>query len=113
MRSHGILGLLPAILIGVALLGPLLPVAGAQAASVPRVGLVPASAEPPVVLGVDDSRAEVLVSEALVLLLSILECGVLVLGLEVIDLWRERRAERRGLRARGSGAPSRSTLLNA
>jgi hypothetical protein len=39
----------------------------------------------------DDGRAEALVSEAIVLLVGAVAGGLLVVGIEAFDLWRERR----------------------
>ena len=113
MRSHRIPRLGAAGLAGIVLLGFLMPITAVQAASTPRAALLPPSAQPPVVLGYDDGVAEVRVAEAILLLVSILGCGLLVLGLEALDLWRERRAERRRPRTSVAGGAARGTMLDA
>jgi len=112
MRRHPITCLRAAVLVAVVLLGPLLPIAGVQASGLGAARLPP-SAQPPVVLGLDDGLAEVLVSETLVLLVGSLGCGLLVVGLEVLDLCLERRQERNGPRMRVPGSTPRGTLIDA
>jgi hypothetical protein len=112
MRSDAIMLLRVSLLAGVVLLGPMMPIAGAQTASVIEAALFPPALEPPVVLG-DDGRAEVLVSEAILLLVSLLGCGVLISGLEALEVQRERRAERNAAHASIPGVRQRGTLFTA
>jgi hypothetical protein len=49
----------------------------------------------------DDGIAEILLSEALVLCVCAVLCGLLVAGIEAFDLWRERRTATAGACAPG------------
>ncbi len=72
------------------LLCALVLIAWAQAEAAPLAPLLPPAAQTSEEWWRDDSVAESLGSEALLLLVCILECGLLVGGLEAFDLWRER-----------------------
>ncbi len=109
MRSDALTLLRVTLLAAVVLLGPLMPMAGAQTASSIETTLSPQAAEPPVVLG-DDGRAEVLVSETILLLVSLLGCGLLIAGLEALEVWRERRVEPNTPRASIPGVTPRGAV---
>jgi hypothetical protein len=94
MRWAHVTCLCAVMLAGVVLIGPLMSIARAQAAPGPVVRNVPGSDQPSLVLILDDAVAEILVSEAIVLLLSTLGSGLLLGGVAAMDLWRERRDER-------------------
>jgi hypothetical protein len=69
------------------LLGPLM---RAQLESAPHASRLPL-AQASQVAWLEDAIAEILSSEAMVLLVCALWCGLLVVGVEAFDLWRERR----------------------
>jgi hypothetical protein len=94
MRWAHVTCLCAVMLAGVVLIGPLMSIARAQAAPAPVVRNVPGSDQPSLVLILDDAVAEILVSEAIVLLLSTLGSGLLLGGVAAMDLGRERRDER-------------------
>lgn len=94
MRWAHVTCLCAVMLAGVVLFGPLMSIARAQAPPAPVVRNVPRSDQPSLVLILDDAVAEILVSEAIVLLLSTLGSGLLLGGVAAIDVWRERRDER-------------------
>ena len=74
------------------LLGPLTPIASAQANSALHASSLPL-AQTAAAGWLADGVAEILVSEGMVLLVCALWCGLLVVGMEAFDLWRDRRAE--------------------
>ena len=91
MRWNHITRVRAAMLAGVLLFGPRMPIAWAQAESTPRAALLSPSAQASARLLLDDGVADVVVSEVIVLLVGIVGCGLLVGGMETLDLWRERR----------------------
>ncbi len=98
------IGRLGALVLSVVLLfGPLLPIAWARAESAPMASIRTPSARPSEVLWIDDDLAEILLSEAIVLLGSALVCGLVVGGMEAFDRWRERRTKKKGPRTRVPG----------
>ena len=113
MRSGDIARASAAILVAMLLLGATMPVAlggqqsGQSASSIASGGPTPGES-----WLFDDGLAEALVSEAIILLLCAVGCGLLVAGLEAFDLWRERREEQAArLHARIANALQRDGLL--
>lgn len=95
MRSGHIATFSAGILVAIVLLGATMAVALDEAQSVQRVAGIASVAQ--TLEGswfFDDDLAEALVSEAIVLLLCAVGCGLLVAGMEGFDLWRERREQR-------------------
>lgn len=98
-------------LAAVMLLGPLMPNARAQLESAPRASSLPLTQASQLVW-LEDAIGEVLFSEAMVLLVCALWFGLLVVGAEAFDVWRERRAEWGArLQTRFAAALQRDRLL--
>ncbi len=101
------IGRVGALILSVALLfGPLMPVTWARAKSAPMASVLTPSAQTPDVLWLDGDLAEILLSEAIVLLGCALACGLVVGGMEALDRWRERRTKKKGPRTRVPGLAS-------
>jgi len=106
MRSGHIATFSAGILTAILLLGATMAVALDETQSVQRVAGIASVAQ--TLEGswfFDDDLAEALVSEAIVLLLCAVGCGLLVAGMEGFDLWRERRVDGEMFRRDGSGCP--------
>ena len=96
----------------VMLLSPLGFIAGAQTNAGQGVASLPSETQDPGETWLGVIVTEVLVSEGLPLLLAALSCGLFFAGVEVFDLWRERRAgEVARLHARIMTALQRDRLL--
>ena len=91
MRLRHLTRVSATILAAMLLLGAAMPVAwqGGAAPSVSNVVSRAQTVAEPWLL--DDARAEALISEAIVLLVCAAAGGLLVVGLEAFDLWREQR----------------------
>jgi hypothetical protein len=82
-----------AVFAAVMLLGPLMPIARAQLESAPHASSLPLTRASEMAWLLEGVVAEVLLSEAMVLLACALAWGLLVFGIEAFDLWCERRKE--------------------
>jgi len=95
MRSGHIAPVSAGLLAVILLLGATMAVAVEETPSVQRVSGIASVAQTLEESGFfDDGLAEALVSEAIILLLCAVGCGLLIAGIEAFDLWRERREER-------------------
>jgi hypothetical protein len=112
MRRHRAVCVGAAVLMLWPLLAALEPNAAAQPSGGPRGADFPSMANPADAVWLDDATREILLSEGVVLLVGVLGCGLLVLGVEAMDSWSDRRAgEVAALRDRIASALRRDRLL--
>jgi hypothetical protein len=95
MRSDHMGRVRAVMLAAVLLLGAAMPVALDERRSAQRVpGISPVAGTPEESWLFDDGLTEALVSEVMIILVCAVGCGLLVAGMEAVDLWRERREEK-------------------
>ncbi len=95
MRWDHITRLWPPMFAVAVLLGVLMFGAMARADSAPMAPLLPPVTQTSDDWWLDDNVGEVLWSQVPLLLVCVVECGLLVVGLEAFVLWRDRRERRK------------------
>ncbi len=113
MRWDQITPLRAFMLAVVLLLGAMMLSAVARAESASMVPLLPPVTQTSDEWWLDDGAGQVLWSEAPLLLVCIVECGLLVVVLEAFDLWRGRREKRKDSWVREPGLVLRDSMIKS
>ncbi len=113
MRWDHITRLRPPIFAVAVLLGVLMFGAMARADSAPMAPLLPPVTQTSDKWWLDDGVGEALWSQVPLLLVCVVECGLLVVGLEAFGLWRDRREKRKESRIRGPGLALRDSMVDS
>ncbi len=113
MRWDYITRLWPPMFAVAILLGVLMFDVEARADSAPMAPLLPPVTQTSDDWWLDDGLGEVLWSQVPLLLVCVVECGLLVVGLEAFVLWRDRREKRKESRLREPGLALRDSAINS